>query len=246
MSDAVLARFLERACAPERMVRTQAELLPLLGRRGPRRVVTVNLSELHHYVRDEGHRDALDAADHWTADGWPVVRALRRVGVEVERVTGSGLCADLLRPVRDGEPRRVAVFGSDDEVLDVYGQRLEEAGRRLVHTDTGHRRDWTPSAVAEALGTEPAPDLVLVAAGTPYGVPVAARVVQAAGCPVVAVGAGIGMAVGLERRAPQALQTAHLEWAWRLASDPRRLWRRYVLECVPLLPALARATRSAT
>jgi Glycosyl transferase WecG/TagA/CpsF family len=35
---------------------------------------------------------------------------------------------------------------------------------------------------------------------------------------------------GVERRAPVLVQQASLEWAWRLAQNPRRLWRRYLVD----------------
>jgi N-acetylglucosaminyldiphosphoundecaprenol N-acetyl-beta-D-mannosaminyltransferase len=46
---------------------------------------------------------------------------------------------------------------------------------------------------------------------------------------LVAVGAGIDFAAGTARRAPALVSRAGLEWAWRLALEPRRLWRRYLL-----------------
>ena len=204
------------------------------------RVVTVNLFELHHYVRDPGYRALIDAADAWTADGWPVMRALRRIGIETERVTGSGLCLDLLGLPEAADLRRVAVFGSEPHILAEYGRRLSEQGRELVHVDWGAYTDWTATRVAPAL-RQTQPDLVLVAVGTPQGVRVAERLEVLAPCPVVAVGAGLGMAVGLERRAPRLLQDWHLEWTWRLVRDPERLWRRYLRECLPLVLPLRRA-----
>jgi exopolysaccharide biosynthesis WecB/TagA/CpsF family protein len=47
--------------------------------------------------------------------------------------------------------------------------------------------------------------------------------------PIVAVGAAFDFHAGTARQAPPALQTAGLEWAFRLVQEPRRLWRRYVL-----------------
>jgi exopolysaccharide biosynthesis WecB/TagA/CpsF family protein len=41
------------------------------------------------------------------------------------------------------------------------------------------------------------------------------------------IGASLLFLAGEERRAPRWLQGAGLEWAWRLAQDPRRLARRY-------------------
>ena len=44
------------------------------------------------------------------------------------------------------------------------------------------------------------------------------------------IGAAIDFLIGAEQRAPRLIQRLGLEWAHRLASDPRRLWRRYLIE----------------
>jgi len=44
------------------------------------------------------------------------------------------------------------------------------------------------------------------------------------------VGASLAFLTGQLRRAPRAMQVLHLEWLFRLLSEPRRLWRRYVLK----------------
>jgi UDP-N-acetyl-D-mannosaminuronic acid transferase (WecB/TagA/CpsF family) len=50
--------------------------------------------------------------------------------------------------------------------------------------------------------------------------------------PVLAVGAAFPFLAGLLPQAPSWMQDAGLEWLFRLASEPRRLWRRYVfLNC---------------
>jgi exopolysaccharide biosynthesis WecB/TagA/CpsF family protein len=49
------------------------------------------------------------------------------------------------------------------------------------------------------------------------------------GMPIIAVGAAFDFHAGRLRHAPRPLQRAGLEWAFRLALEPRRLWRRYLL-----------------
>lgn len=48
--------------------------------------------------------------------------------------------------------------------------------------------------------------------------------------PVLGVGAAFDMAAGKVIRAPKIFQNAGLEWLWRLAAEPRRLWRRYIIK----------------
>ncbi len=48
------------------------------------------------------------------------------------------------------------------------------------------------------------------------------------------MGASLEFMLGLKQRAPQWMRGLGLEWLHRLVSEPRRLWRRYVLAVVPL------------
>jgi N-acetylglucosaminyldiphosphoundecaprenol N-acetyl-beta-D-mannosaminyltransferase len=56
----------------------------------------------------------------------------------------------------------------------------------------------------------------------------------------VGVGAAFDMAAGHRRRAPRVLQRIGLEWAFRLAQEPRRLARRYLANNMPFLFRLLR------
>ena len=56
----------------------------------------------------------------------------------------------------------------------------------------------------------------------------------------MAIGATIDFEAGMLPRAPEWLQNAGLEWAYRLWREPRRLWRRYLLENTPFLWLLVR------
>ena len=49
------------------------------------------------------------------------------------------------------------------------------------------------------------------------------------GVPLLAVGAAFDFLSGRQRMAPAWMQRAGLEWLFRLGSEPRRLWRRYLL-----------------
>jgi UDP-N-acetyl-D-mannosaminuronic acid transferase (WecB/TagA/CpsF family) len=62
----------------------------------------------------------------------------------------------------------------------------------------------------------------------------------ATGCRLgIGVGALLDFVAGQMPRAPGPIRRAHLEWAYRLAIEPRRLWRRYVVECSTFLVRVA-------
>ena len=58
--------------------------------------------------------------------------------------------------------------------------------------------------------------------------------------PILCIGAAFDFAAGSIRRAPKLLRNAGLEWVWRMASEPRRLWKRYLVRGSRFLPMVWR------
>jgi N-acetylglucosaminyldiphosphoundecaprenol N-acetyl-beta-D-mannosaminyltransferase len=74
------------------------------------------------------------------------------------------------------------------------------------------------------------PDIVWVGLSTPKQEYWMAEHVGRVKAPVlVGVGAAFDFHAGIKRQAPRWMQKNGLEWAFRLASEPRRLWRRYLV-----------------
>jgi len=71
-------------------------------------------------------------------------------------------------------------------------------------------------------------DVVWVGLGTPRQDEVIARLVGRCACVFVGVGAAFDFLSGHKAEAPSFLHSTGLEWAYRLGSEPRRLWRRYL------------------
>jgi len=75
------------------------------------------------------------------------------------------------------------------------------------------------------------PDVLWVALGCPKQEKWIARNVERLKVPiVVGVGAAFRFAAGIVSRAPECVQRVHLEWLWRLAVEPKKLWRRDLLQ----------------
>ena len=223
-----------RADAAETKVLSSSESM-LASIASGSRIVTVNLYHLVLFERDRGFADSLTAADCWTADGWPVQLLWRLAGIPVSRVTGSGLCQALVGEDIAAVPvRRVALIGGSSRSGDRFSELLERRGRTLVFREHGDRATWDARRMAASIDAA-GPDLVLVAVNSPFCELFAADLQRLLSAAIVGVGGGVDMVTGAQRRAPRAVVHARMEWLWRLAHDPRRLWRRYVLECLPFL-----------
>jgi N-acetylglucosaminyldiphosphoundecaprenol N-acetyl-beta-D-mannosaminyltransferase len=202
-------------------------------------LVTANLDFLRRHVKDRAAREVYAAADLRVADGMPLVWASRLRGTPLpERVAGSSLVEPLCaRAAKEG--RRVYLLGGEPEANAIAAQRLMERCPGLVIAGRS-APDVSAEPTAEelkALRTEliaAAPDLVLVA----FGSPKQERVIAALKPSLpqawwIGVGISLSFLAGRVARAPVLVQRLGLEWLHRLAQEPRRLFRRYIIDDIP-------------
>jgi N-acetylglucosaminyldiphosphoundecaprenol N-acetyl-beta-D-mannosaminyltransferase len=206
---------------------TPADLQAAIQRGGRLRVQTVNLHHVELAQSSADFRTALVEADLLTADGWPVVRTMRALGRTVERVTGSELTAALLDSATLPGVHRVGLLGATVEAGDTFSRLMTQAGRHLGYREHGRHGDWSARELLAAIEAAEL-DLLLVAVTPPAGDLVAAELVRAGlEVPVVPVGGSVDMLCGITRRAPGWVGRLGMEWLFRFAQEPRRLFRRY-------------------
>lgn len=185
-------------------------------------------------VHDEVHRHRLNALDLVTPDGQPVRWALNWLyGTGLgDRVYGPELTLRLCAAAaRDGLP--VYFYGSTAGVLDALAANLRRrfpalriAGvepSRFRTLDAAERR-----ALAERIRASGA-RMTFVGLGCPRQEVFAFEMRDAIGMPLIAVGAAFDYHAGLVDEPPRWMQDRGLQWVYRLAQNPGRLWRRYLL-----------------
>lgn len=197
-------------------------------------VVTPNVDHvirLHGDRRDARLAAAYDAAAMRLCDSRVLARLARLDGVRLPVTPGSDLTARLLLDVvRPGD--RITVVGSDAAAVALLAARL--LGVEIVHhmPPMGMRTNAEAMAAAARFVAEARARFAFLAVGSPQqeylALAIAARG-DAAGIGLC-IGASIDFLTGRARRAPRWMQRAGLEWLHRLASQPRRLWRRYLVE----------------
>ncbi|MEO7157765.1 MAG: WecB/TagA/CpsF family glycosyltransferase [Vicinamibacterales bacterium] len=185
-------------------------------------------------VRDAHVRAILNAGDLNFADGFPVAAVGRRLGFTqmTQRVYGPDLFLDVLAAGVDRGVRHF-LFGSTPDVLDRMCARLPELvpGIVIAGTESPPFRPLTPAEeqdVASRIRATGA-DLVWVGLGTPKQDLFVHRMRDIVGLPLVAVGAAFDFVALTKPSAPGWMQRAGLEWLFRLATEPRRLWKRYLV-----------------
>jgi len=221
----------ERACV-ELITHEAAQ-----GRGGT--VVTPNLHIMRLIRRDPEAAELINAADLRTADGMPLIWASWLQGTPLpQRVAGSNLIYSLTRAAAE---RGLSVYflggnpGTAERTAELLSARdpgLRVAGHQCP--PVGFDRD--PEALARVCEAvrDAQPDIVYVGLGCPKQERLMARLGE--DLPRswrLGVGYSFSFVAGESRRAPRLLQKMGLEWVHRLAQEPRRLGRRYLIEGPP-------------
>jgi N-acetylglucosaminyldiphosphoundecaprenol N-acetyl-beta-D-mannosaminyltransferase len=204
-------------------------------------ICPTNLDVLRQCVESEEIRELVRTADVVVADGMPLVWASRLAGRPLPgRVAGSSLIETL--------PREAAAAGATVFLLGGNPGAAEQAAERLrastpdlqitgvLCPPMGFERDAAELAAIEAALRHARPDIVFVGLGFPKQERLIERL-----RPVlpqawfVSCGISFSFVSGEVARAPRWIQRAGLEWLHRLAQEPRRLFRRYVVQGLPFL-----------
>jgi N-acetylglucosaminyldiphosphoundecaprenol N-acetyl-beta-D-mannosaminyltransferase len=183
-------------------------------------------------AQDASYRDLLNR-DVNLPDGTPLawVGAVRS-RTTVRPTRGPGLLWEVMRASVPHGSRHV-LYGSSPQTLQVLTQRLCERipGLQIVGAISPPFRDLTEDEeeefVAEMARLQPA--FVWVGLGTPRQDVFVAKMAARVPAVFIAVGAAFDFAAGSKREAPTFLHASGFEWLYRLASEPRRLWKRYTV-----------------
>lgn len=174
---------------------------------------------------------AADAANF--PDGTPLVWWARRHGHPgAERVYGPDLMELVLEVGREQGARHY-LYGSTPEVLTALEAAIEQRwpGADVVGVESPPFHDLTDEEVAASVARaeELGATVVWVGMGTPKQDFLVHRMSQRSVQAFVAVGAAFDFIAGTKRQAPRWVMKIGMEWAYRLATEPRRLWKRYLV-----------------
>jgi N-acetylglucosaminyldiphosphoundecaprenol N-acetyl-beta-D-mannosaminyltransferase len=210
-------------------------------------VFTPNVDHVVMADRDANLRQAYQAAGLCLADGKPLVWASRLLGWPLpEKVSGADLIVPLVERAA-ARGWRVYLLGAGPGVAEKAAELLRlRYGIDVVGTDAPIVQADGASAEGVVARIRTAqPHLVLVALGAPKQELFIHRAVDDLR-PAVAlgIGAGLDFFTGTVKRAPRWMSEAGMEWLYRLGQEPRRLWRRYLINDPWFLATLYRGLRT--
>jgi len=203
----------------------------LLGRAGKTTVAFLNAHCVNTAAHDKAYARALRAADVVLPDGAGISLAAKLTGRKLrENLNGTDLCMPLCREAaRQG--KSIYLLGAAPGVADDAAKNLitRVPGLRIAGTQDGFFDEQDSQSVIDEINQSGA-DIVMVAMGVPLQDVWLHQHRNALDAQLVmGVGALFDFTAGRVSRAPAAVRKAKLEWAWRLAMEPRRMFKRYVL-----------------
>lgn len=200
-------------------------------------VVTANVDHIVLLRNEPEFAAAYQDAWLRVMDGAPLIGLSRLLGLPLrERVTGSDLMPRFCTS-KAASGLRVAFVGGHEGSAAAAALRFQNRADTTVEVVgafeprievSGGLEDDTSALLQELVKLEP--DVVFLGLGSPKQELWAMR--HGSGVPAtvfVCCGAAIDFAGGVSRRAPHWVRRLGLEWLYRLMREPRRLWRRYLI-----------------
>lgn len=210
-----------------------ARITAAAGERRPYGCTALAVHGVMTGVLDRTQRYRLNSLDLVTPDGQPVRWGLNRLhrAALPDRVYGPTLVLKLCETAaRDGLP--VYLYGGTEEVVEQLAARLSERfpGLEIAGAEPSRFRPLSPVEQEELTQRIRGSGAMLtfVGLGCPRQEVFAFESARALSMPVIAVGAAFDYHAGVREEPPAWVQRFGLQWAHRLAQDPRRLWKRYL------------------
>jgi N-acetylglucosaminyldiphosphoundecaprenol N-acetyl-beta-D-mannosaminyltransferase len=197
-------------------------------------IVTVNTDFVVKSQQDPELRSLLQTADLSTADGMPLVWSAHLLGVPLqERVAGADLVPALAaRAASKGFSVYFlgAAPGIAEKAATILQTRFPELRVAGVQSPMYQVDEEIDPIVLEHIQAAN-PDILMVAFGNPKQEKFIQRYRHILNVPVmIGVGGSLDFIAGKTKRAPHWMQSTGLEWLHRLLQEPRRLFRRYLLD----------------
>ena len=202
------------------------------GKRASKYVCVATVNQVMEAYDSPEFLSVMNGADLITPDGMPLVWGLRLLGhKEATRVYGPDLTPILLeRAAAEGLP--VGFYGGAPEVLERFVQVMRERYPKLqiAYSYSPPFRDLTPEEdqqVVQDINTS-GTRILFVGIGNPKQECWMAAHRGKVQAVMLGVGAAFDFLAGAKLQAPRWMMPLGMEWLFRLVTEPRRLWKRYL------------------
>ncbi len=204
-------------------------------------VITPNVDQIVRIERDPYFKEICDNAELLLVDGHPLMWIAKWYGTPIkEKICGSDLMPRLCM-IAAQKGYRVFLLGAAEGVAIKAAHKLEEDYPGIIIAGTysppfGFEKDKAELDRINALLLKSKADLLFVGMGVPkqdifiyenmkrYSIPMS-----------FSIGATIDFIAGEQKRAPRWMTNHGIEWVYRLFSNPKRMFKRYVIDDMKII-----------
>ncbi|NOX46051.1 MAG: WecB/TagA/CpsF family glycosyltransferase [Chlorobi bacterium] len=214
-------------------------------------LITPNVDHLMKLQKDKEFYDIYKKADYVTVDSKIVFLALKFLGTPVKEViTGSDFFPSFYNYHKDNKDIKIFLLGAMEGVADKAMAYInKKIGRGIVvgaHSPSFgfEKNEEECKKILDIINATDA-NVLVVGVGAPkqekwiYKYKDRLHHIKIH----LAIGATIDFEAGNIRRAPKVLQMVAMEWLYRLWKEPKRMWRRYIIEDMPFFNLIFKQKR---
>lgn len=204
-------------------------------------VCTPNLQFYGTVKKDPPKGNLCRAFDYSVADGWPISLAASLKSKKiVKRIIGSELLPLLIEKNKNSGIDLLIIGGHKKDA-----EKIESCFKDLKNVSVViPPENLTVENLVKFVNHEQRlslrPRIVIICLGFPLQEEAGLQIAKLWKSPVICLGASLDFYIGIKQRAPWIFRKLLLEWLWRLISEPKRLWRRYLLVSAPSIISLTK------
>lgn len=199
-------------------------------------IITSNVDHLITLQKDEEFRRIYQGASLVVADGMPLIWAAKFLGTPLkQKISGSDLVPEICKLAGE-KGYKLFFLGGRPGAAQIAKDNLERVypAIKIVGAYSpafGFENDAGEEQEVLQMIKEAKADILFVGLGAPKQEKWIYKHYKELNIPVsIGVGVTIDFLAGIVKRAPCWMQKAGLEWLWRILMEPKRLWRRYLIE----------------
>lgn len=208
----------------------------LIIKKKPSYVVTPNVDHIVKLETDKEFQDVYKNADLILTDGMPLIWISKMKGNPIkEKISGSDFFPKLCERASE-KGYSLFLLGAAEGVADKAAKNLKEKynGLNIVGTYSPsygfEKKDEEIKEIIKIIN-DVKPDILAVGLGAPKQEKFLYKYRNALNVPIsLAIGASIDFEAGNINRAPKWMQNCGLEWFYRLCKEPKRMFRRYIVD----------------
>ena len=191
----------------------------------------INAASINEFFYNEELTKAYNNSDLINIDGMSVVWALRFLSFNVpERVACPDLADDILK-IAEKNNYGVFLFGAKEDSLTLCIQKIAESypELRLLGYRNGYYKTFEEPQIVDMINRSN-PDILFLGMPSPKKELFVEKYKDRLNAKyILGVGGYFDILSGITKRAPNWIQNIGMEWFYRFAQEPRRMWRRYLI-----------------